>query len=60
MTEKRDSLTTVYVDVVSMMHGKSAVKKLYVEGKIGLSDAVSELMFDYGMDRGDVFKYLGP
>ena len=38
---------------------KRQTKKEYIEGKIGLSDALASLMFDHGMDRGPALNYLG-
>lgn len=38
---------------------KKECKKLYIKSDIGLSEAVECLMFDFGLDRGQAFKYLG-
>jgi hypothetical protein len=35
------------------------VRRAYIDGKIGLSDAMRCLMLDFAMDRGDALRYLG-
>lgn len=38
---------------------KRDVRTAYFNACIGLTDAIAALMFDFGMTRGDAFKYLG-
>jgi hypothetical protein len=38
---------------------KRKTKKLYLEAKIGLTDALASLIFDHFMDQGKALEYLG-
>lgn len=38
---------------------KLSIKRAYMRAEIGLSDAVSELMFEHGMTHGEALAYLG-
>jgi hypothetical protein len=37
---------------------KRKIKRAYLRGDIGLSDAIPDLMFDHCMDRGQAIRYL--
>jgi hypothetical protein len=38
---------------------KRGIKKSYLAGDIGLSDAIPDLMFDHDMTQGEALRYLG-
>jgi hypothetical protein len=38
---------------------KRAIKRAYLSGEIGVSDALSGLMFDHAMERGEALRFLG-
>jgi len=42
-----------------MAKSKRAVKSAYLKAEIGLTDALTALMFDFFMDRGEALRYLG-